>query len=57
MPDELENHRKKNYAGAKNSFRFVTNEWLEFKKDIGWIFCEKTAIINAIILKGLKRLI
>ena len=33
MPDELENHRKKNYAGAKNSFRFITNEWLEFKKD------------------------
>ena len=32
-PDELENHRKKNYVGAKNSFRFVTNEWLEFKKD------------------------
>ena len=33
MPDELENHRKKNYAGAKNSFRFIANEWLEFKKD------------------------
>ena len=33
MPDELENHSKKNYAGAKNSFRFITNEWLEFKKD------------------------
>ena len=33
MPDELENHRTKNYAGAKNSFRFIANEWLEFKKD------------------------
>ena len=31
-PDEVENHRQKKYKGAKNSFRAITTEWLEFKK-------------------------
>lgn len=32
-PEEIEKHRKKQYSGSKNSFRFIANEWLEFKKD------------------------
>ena len=32
-PEEVEKHRHKKYKGAKNSFRAITTEWLEFKKD------------------------
>jgi hypothetical protein len=31
-PEEIEKHRQKKYKGAKNSFRAITTEWLEFKK-------------------------